>query len=120
MFIEGNLSEELNYFQKKYSLKIDLLSDEKLIIPEYKIELFNRSKKILNSIENINHVIDDKQNKTSKKEKKEIKKIKKETKKFKSKKKNKDSVGKKKKEKLNYSFFWSTCFCKKIFFHSSG
>ncbi len=86
MFIEGNLSEELNYFQKKYSLKIDLLSDEKLIIPEYKIELFNRSKKILNSIENINHVINYKQNKTSKKEKKEIKKIKKETKKFKSKK----------------------------------
>ena len=86
LFIEGNLSEELNYFQKKYSLKIDLLSDEKLIIPEYKIELLNRSKKILNSIENINHVINYKQNKNTKKEKKEIKKIKKETKKFKSKK----------------------------------
>ena len=38
LFIETNLLEELKYFQKKYSFKIEILSDEKLIIPEYKIE----------------------------------------------------------------------------------
>ena len=47
IFIENNLYEELNYFQKNYSMKIELYPDEKLIIPEYKIDLFNRSKKLL-------------------------------------------------------------------------
>ena len=42
--IEKNFSEEFKYFQKKYLIKIELLSDEKLIIPEYKIELLNRSR----------------------------------------------------------------------------
>ena len=46
VFTEKNLSEELKYFQKKYSLKIEFLSNENLIIPEYKIELYNKSKKI--------------------------------------------------------------------------
>merc|ERR1712023_322492 len=46
-FIEINLNEELDYFQKKYSFKIDLISDEKLIIPDYKIELLNKSKKVI-------------------------------------------------------------------------
>ena len=46
MFIDENLSEELKYFQKKYSFKIEILAEEKLIIPEYIIELFcNKSKK---------------------------------------------------------------------------
>ena len=54
LFIEQNLIEELKYFQKKYTFKVEVLSDEKLIIPEYKIELFNKSKKILETIENIN------------------------------------------------------------------
>ncbi len=45
IFIEENLFEEFNYFQKKYSIIIELLSDKKLIIPEYKIELLNKSKK---------------------------------------------------------------------------
>ena len=29
-FIETNLNEELKYFEKKYSFKIDIISDEKL------------------------------------------------------------------------------------------
>ena len=45
LFIEKNLLEELKYFQKNYSFKIELLSDSRLIIPEYKIELINKSKK---------------------------------------------------------------------------
>ena len=34
------------------------MSDEKLIIPEYKINLLNKSKKIINEIENINKIIE--------------------------------------------------------------
>ena len=44
-YIEKNLKDELSYFQKKYSLKIDLLDDRSLIIPEYRIHLLNKSKK---------------------------------------------------------------------------
>jgi len=56
LFIEKNLLEELKYFQKKYLFKIEILSDQGLIIPEYKIELFNKSKKLINTIENIDHI----------------------------------------------------------------
>ena len=66
LFIENSFVEELKYFQKKYSLKFEILSDEKFVIPEYKIELLNKSKKIINSFENFKGV----------KFKKEIKKIK--------------------------------------------
>ena len=52
IFIENNLSDK-KYYQKKYLFKIELLPDKKLIIPEYKIELFNKSKKLLNTLENI-------------------------------------------------------------------
>ena len=45
LFIEKNLLEEINYFQKKYLIKIEILPDENLIIPEFKIELLNKSKK---------------------------------------------------------------------------
>jgi ribonuclease E len=81
LFIESNLLEELKYFQKKYSFKVEILSDEKLIIPEYKINLLNKSKKLIQSIENINAIPVVKkpkkelvQNKKHKKEKKEVKK----------------------------------------------
>ena len=48
-----NFSKEINYFQKKYSYKIELISDSLLVIPEYKIELLNKSKKIIDKVENI-------------------------------------------------------------------
>ena len=59
IFIEKFL-EELKYFQKKYSFKIEFYSDEKLIIPEYKIELINKSKKVINQIENIDKIVENK------------------------------------------------------------
>ena len=59
-YIEKNLKDELSYFQKKYSLKIDLLDDESLIIPEYRIHLLNKSKKIINVVENINYLTEKK------------------------------------------------------------
>ena len=57
-YIEKNLLEELKYFQKKYSFEVKILSNEKFIIPEYKIDLLNKSKKIINSIENINSIVE--------------------------------------------------------------
>jgi ribonuclease E len=82
-YIEKNLLDELKYFQKKYLFKIEILSDEMLVIPEYKIDLFNKSKKIINTIENINKIFNvkkiiDKKTKIEKKlnqkDKKDIKK----------------------------------------------
>jgi ribonuclease E len=88
LYIEKNLIEELKYFQKKYLFKVEMLSDQKLIIPEYKIDLLNKSKKIINTIENINNIIEIKKiKKTVVKEKKEIKKeLKKDKKEIKKKK----------------------------------
>ena len=79
LYIEKNLIEELKYFQKKYLFKVEILSDQKLIIPEYKIDLLNKSKKIISTIENINNIIEIK--KIKKTVVKEIKEIKKELKK---------------------------------------
>tara|TARA_B100000963_G_scaffold333770_1_gene326396 strand:+ start:8864 stop:10690 length:1827 start_codon:yes stop_codon:yes gene_type:complete len=90
VFIEKNLNDEFSYFQKKYSIKIELIPDETLILPEYKIHLLNKSKKIINVIENINFIkekkIDNKRFVKSK-ERKETKKVKRDIKKPKIKKK---------------------------------
>ena len=54
IYIEKNLLDELKYFQKKYSFEVKIISNDKFIIPEYKIDLLNKSKKLINSVENIN------------------------------------------------------------------
>ena len=88
LYIEKNFLEELKYFQKKYLFKIELYSEENLIIPEYKIELLNKSKKLINKFENIKNIVENKRFiKDVKKQKKEVKKEKKEIKKIKTKKK---------------------------------
>ena len=92
IYIEKNLLEELKYFQKKYSFEVKILTEEKFIIPEYKINLLNKSKKLINSIENINSIIEVKKvkvnlNKGKKEISKEIVKTKDKIKKTKSKKK---------------------------------
>ena len=56
IFIEKNLLDELKYFQKKYSYEVKILSNDQFIIPEYKINLLNKSKKTINNFENINAV----------------------------------------------------------------
>ena len=58
IYFEKNLKREIQYFEKKYSFKIEFIGDEQLIVPEYKIELFNKSKKLINKVENINHIPD--------------------------------------------------------------
>jgi ribonuclease E len=58
IFIEKNLLDELKYFQKKYSFEVKILSNDKFIIPEYKIDLLNKSKKIIDTSENINAIVE--------------------------------------------------------------
>ena len=74
-YININIFDELKYFQKKYSIKIEVLPDHILIIPEYRIDLLNKSKKILNSFEYIKKIenFDRSKKRNFKKENKEIK-----------------------------------------------
>jgi len=55
-YIEKNLEKEINYFKNRYKLEFNLISDEKLAIPEYRIDLFNKNKKIIKKIENIENI----------------------------------------------------------------
>jgi ribonuclease E len=55
-YIEENLSKELNYFGKKYKLEFILIADKNLILPEYKIDLLNKNKKIITKIENFEKI----------------------------------------------------------------
>ena len=88
IFIENNFRDEITFFQKKYLIKIEFLSEEKIILPEYKIELLNKSKKVINTVENIKKLHFENQPKIiEEKEKKTTKKLKKDTKKTKYKKK---------------------------------
>ena len=50
-FLKENFVEDLTYFEKKNKIKIDIVSDNKLIIPEYIIDFKNRSKKTLELVE---------------------------------------------------------------------
>ena len=52
-FIEKNLSKEINFFKKKYKIEFNITADPSLILPEYRIELFNKNKKLINKIESI-------------------------------------------------------------------
>ena len=54
IYIENVLKKEIEHFQKKYSYKINFFEDQELIVPEYKIELLNKTKRVINTIENIN------------------------------------------------------------------
>ncbi len=56
LYIDTNLSKEINYFQKKYSYKIEFIDKSQFIIPEYRIELLNKSKKIIDKVEHINQI----------------------------------------------------------------
>tara|TARA_B100001989_G_scaffold120863_1_gene85158 strand:+ start:11797 stop:13638 length:1842 start_codon:yes stop_codon:yes gene_type:complete len=92
IFIEKNLLDELKYFQKKYSFEVRIMSNESFIIPEYKIDLLNKSKKIIQTIENINSIVEIKKKdkrllRNIKEKSKEISKKKEKTKKIKTKKK---------------------------------
>ena len=50
-FLKENFIENLTYFEKKNKIKIDIISDNSLIIPEYIIDIKNKSKKTIELIE---------------------------------------------------------------------
>ena len=55
-YIESNLTKGIKYIEKKYKLEFNIISDNKLIIPEYRIDLLNKNNKTINKIENIEEV----------------------------------------------------------------
>ena len=59
-YIEDNLGKEINHFKKNFKIEINIVSDEKLAIPEYKIDLLNKNKKIIKKIENIENIFSNK------------------------------------------------------------
>ncbi len=80
-FLKENFVNDLTYFEKKNKITIDIISDNSLIIPEYIIDIKNKSKKTIELIEYYeklkNLEIQNKENKFS--ETKKIKKINKKT-----------------------------------------
>ncbi len=50
-FLKENFVDDLTYFEKKNKMKIDIITDNSLIIPEYKIDLKNKSKKTIELVE---------------------------------------------------------------------
>ncbi|MBD1140225.1 Rne/Rng family ribonuclease [Pelagibacterales bacterium SAG-MED38] len=50
-FLKENFVDDLNFFEKKNKMKIDIVSDNSLIIPEYIIDMKNKSKKTIEIIE---------------------------------------------------------------------
>ncbi len=55
-FLKENFVEDLTFFEKKNKMKIDIITDSSLIIPEYIIDLKNKSKKTLELIKNIENL----------------------------------------------------------------
>ena len=52
-FIDENFADDLKYFENKNKIKVEIIADNSLIIPDYVIELQNKTKKIIEKIENI-------------------------------------------------------------------
>ena len=51
-FLKENFIEDLTFFENKNKMKIDIISDNNLIIPEYIIDIKNKTKKTIELIEN--------------------------------------------------------------------
>ena len=56
IFIEKNLFKKIKYFDTKYKIEFNLIADNNLVIPEYKIDLLNKNKKIIKKVENIEKI----------------------------------------------------------------
>ena len=109
IYIDKILKKEINYFEDKFKIKIIFIANPELIIPEYRIDLLDKNKKIINKVENINHInVTQKENKENIKKEINLKKNK-ENKKILSKKKKKESVKKetiKKTKKKSLRTLW--------------
>ena len=67
-FLKENFVEDLTYFEKKNKIKIDIITDNSLIIPEYIINVKNKSKKTVELIEHFENLKNLEQLKIDKKE----------------------------------------------------
>ncbi len=56
LYLKSFFKNEISFFEKKYKFKINIDSDDNLIIPEYKIHLLNKNKKIIKQIENFKKI----------------------------------------------------------------
>jgi ribonuclease E len=52
-FMKENFINDLKYFEGKNKIKIDIIADNSLIIPEYIIDLQNKSKKTIETVKHI-------------------------------------------------------------------
>ena len=52
-FLKENFVDDLTYFEKKNKMTIDIISDQHLIIPEYIINIQNKSKKTIELVEHM-------------------------------------------------------------------
>ena len=52
-FMKENFIEDLKYFEEKNLIKIDIIADNSLIIPEYVIDIQNKTKKTIETVEHI-------------------------------------------------------------------
>jgi ribonuclease E len=50
-FMKENFIDDLKYFEDKNKIKIDIIADNSLIIPEYIIDLQNKTKKTIETVE---------------------------------------------------------------------
>ncbi len=79
-FLKENFVDDLTYFEKKNKMKIDIITDNSLIIPEYIIDIKNKSNKTIKLVEyfeklkNLDHQIKEKQSIAPKIKKKMYKK----------------------------------------------
>ena len=77
-FLKENFVNDLTYFENKNKMKIDIITDSNLIIPEYIIDIKNKSKKTIELIEHYENLknldFQKKENVIQFKEKKKFKK----------------------------------------------
>ena len=52
-YLDSYFLNEITFFQNKYKFKIIINSDKNLIIPEYKILLLNKNKKVIDRVESL-------------------------------------------------------------------
>ena len=52
-YMKENFIEDLKYFEKKNLIKIDIIADNSLIIPEYIIDLQNKTKKTIDTVKHL-------------------------------------------------------------------
>ena len=81
-FLKENFFKDLTYIEKKNKMKIDILTDNKLIIPEYIIDIKNKSLKTIELVEQFEKLKNIEQKNSEEKDKKTFIKRKRYKKKF--------------------------------------